>query len=264
MIGRPSSSTGDDTPLTSVELRSVPLALAARSRQHQETLIRELALVAAANDPSTAHGKLLALAAEVGAKYGRLGAAQREHAEAVFAAGGRTADLRYEVPVEFADDANRLLSLLEEVDRLCVAGELVSVVTPPDVAAYRRWLLGQFVTQINGSGPPVPFVAPEEVDTVTEVPARRAVTIAVEDDLDLEGAARARQAIADQLELGATEFVIDLAGCEFIDSTGVSLLLTTLIRLRRDGGSLVIVNPSASVSRALGHSGVLDMLAGRA
>jgi anti-anti-sigma factor len=85
-------------------------------------------------------------------------------------------------------------------------------------------------------------------------------TIAIDDDLDLEGAAFVRDEIAASLESGATDVTVDLAGCGFVDSVGISLLLTTLARLRDRGGSLVLVNVHDPVRRTLHHAGIAELL----
>jgi len=68
-----------------------------------------------------------------------------------------------------------------------------------------------------------------------------------------------RNAVARQLELGVTDLDVDLQHCEFIDSTGISMLLTTLARLRETGGSLALVNVAGPIKRTLEYGGVGDM-----
>lgn len=57
---------------------------------------------------------------------------------------------------------------------------------------------------------------------------------------------------------GAT---IDLERCEFIDSAGLSVLLSLRGRVVRDGGELTIVNPSRAVRRLFEVSGLDDVFA---
>ena len=250
-----------EAELHQVELRSIPLGLATRSAEHHATLMRELALVDAADDASTAHGRLLALASELRTKYARLGEAQRARAEAAVAAGEASLDLRYEVPVDLADDVEVVRDLLAEVDAYCRGGELVSLVTPDDIDAYRRWVFDEFVGQLRADAVPQPWHAetvPEQRD-ITDSAARLG-RIVVDDDLDLEGSARIRDEIARQVEQGVTDLHFDLSRCGFIDSVGISLLLTTLARLRDTGGSLVVVNPGDAVRRTLRHAGILELL----
>jgi anti-anti-sigma factor len=257
--GRAEDSPGAD--LSSVHLLGVPLRLAARSTEHHATLMRELALIDAADEGDTAHARLLALAAELRSKYAPLGEAQRARAEQAAAAGARTIDLQYTVPPDLADDIEHLASLLDEVDAFCRGGELVTLVTPADLNAYRQWVFDEFRAQLRENAPPRPWPGAPQVrdEPVADAPTRSRLVV-IEEDLDLEGAARVREGIAYELEHGATDLTLDLARCEFVDSVGISLLLTTLARVPDTGGSLVLVNVSDPIRRTLLHAGILDLL----
>ncbi len=74
--------------------------------------------------------------------------------------------------------------------------------------------------------------------------------LVVTGEIDASNAALVAQAI-DGLEADRR---IDLQGCSFLDSTGLSVL----IRARQADGGLVLVAPSAAVSRLLEISGVGD------
>jgi anti-anti-sigma factor len=250
-------------PLVKVELLGLPLVVAHRSNEHHATLIRELAFVDAAADPSTTPAKLLTLAKRLGHKYARVSEAQHAIAGAVAASGGTTVDLTYEVTAEIADDAEALFRLYEEVDEFCRTGELVTLVMPPDVAAFRRWVRDEFCAQIRSGAKPTAWEPPAAVAVDPTPPAPgRPGRIVVREDLDLGGAARLRNAVGEQLELGVNTLEVDLSGCEFVDSTGISMLITTLARLRESGGLLVLVNVADSVRRTLEYGGVYDTLIG--
>jgi anti-sigma B factor antagonist len=53
--------------------------------------------------------------------------------------------------------------------------------------------------------------------------------------------------------------VLDMAGVEFIDESGLALLVAALKRLRQQGGSLVLRNPSDPLSRALDVTGIVKL-----
>jgi anti-anti-sigma factor len=79
--------------------------------------------------------------------------------------------------------------------------------------------------------------------------------IQVEGELDL--------AVAEQLEealvrVGAEcrEVLIDLARCEFIDSTGIAAIVSAHKRLVEQGGRVVAYAPSAQVLRVLSVTGL--------
>jgi hypothetical protein len=45
-------------------------------------------------------------------------------------------------------------AILDEVDELCRQGQyLLTLATPPDLVAYRHWLLEEFTRQIAGQEP---------------------------------------------------------------------------------------------------------------
>ena len=118
----------------------------------------------------------------------------------------------------------------------------MTLVTPPDIAAYRRWVFDQFCSQLRDGTEPVAWSGRvADVPEVRQDIVTSGGTITVDEDLDLEGSARVRDAIAQRLEEGVTDLRVDLARCEFVDSVGISLMLTTLARLRDSGGSLVLV-----------------------
>jgi anti-anti-sigma factor len=261
-----STPAGGDQ-LRTVQLRGVPVALSHRARERHLTLTRELALVDAADQPDHVARRLLQLSGELNDRYDRFAAAPRALVEDARRRDVSTVDLTYDVPAEVADAAERLDALLDEVDRYCASGELVTMATPPDELAYRRWALQQFVAQIREGAAPTPWrgdgasTSGHSVGATPRPPATGTV-VRVDDDLDLEGAAVLRTSIAEHLERGTTELTVDLAGCEFVDSVGISLLLTTWERLRDLGGTLRVVNLRPTVERTFHHGGVLDLLVG--
>ena len=70
-------------------------------------------------------------------------------------------------------------------------------------------------------------------------------------ELDVATAPALRQALNDLIDHGNCTVRLDLARMTFIDSTGLSVLLGGLRRLREAGGELVLVNPSRSSFRVL-------------
>jgi anti-sigma B factor antagonist len=92
--------------------------------------------------------------------------------------------------------------------------------------------------------------SPPEIEIETRVVGGRTV-LAVSGELDLESAAGLRSAVTAALDAGARELWIDLAGTEFMDSTGVHLLLDTQQRMRALGRRLAIICPHGPVRRVL-------------
>jgi anti-sigma B factor antagonist len=82
-----------------------------------------------------------------------------------------------------------------------------------------------------------------------------AMIVMAEGEIDLETSPELARALQDVLETPARVVVADLQAVSFMDSTGVSLLLTTAEQARRAGIELRI-EPSAVVMRVLRLTGV--------
>jgi anti-sigma B factor antagonist len=80
-----------------------------------------------------------------------------------------------------------------------------------------------------------------------------------EGDLDLASAGLLREEIVVRRSSGATSLVIDLTRVEFIDSVGLSLLVTAFNRAREDGAELSLVLPS-HLRRVFEISGLVELL----
>ena len=254
-----------------VELRKLPLAVLARAQAHTQTLMRELALVHTADEQGVAPARLLWLSHHLSRRFAAFNAEQRETVRKGIERGEPHLDVRYEMPEDAAEAAAELGSALDDVDDYCRQGDLLTLVTPPDALAFRRWFLAEFVSQIRDHSEPTPWsdtAIPRERpdDSQGAAPDRQEAesaptgTIAVHDELDLEGAARVRGELTNLLENGVVHLTVDLACCTFIDSVGISLLLTTRERLQDSGGSLVVTNASEATERALRTTGVYDVL----
>ena len=76
-------------------------------------------------------------------------------------------------------------------------------------------------------------------------------TVALRGELDLSGVDRARQAI-EQAEAGQEPLlVLDLSELDFIDSTGLEVLLRAARRAHENGRRLIVARPSRYVRRLL-------------
>ena len=100
---------------------------------------------------------------------------------------------------------------------------------------------------------PVPF------DVSSESRSDGVHVVKVKGELDLNTAAQLESEL--ERTLGkAGSVVVNLSGCEFIDSTGVALLVNAWQQLDRNGGSgngrLVLCSPNPQVRRLLDVTGV--------
>ena len=83
-----------------------------------------------------------------------------------------------------------------------------------------------------------------------------ATVLTVTGEVDLRTAPELRTLIDRVLDEGASRLVVDLAGVDFLDSTGLSVLVGAHKRLARTGGRLVVANPPEIVSRVLSITGL--------
>lgn len=84
--------------------------------------------------------------------------------------------------------------------------------------------------------------------------------ITLRGELDLSNAPIAETALRDALSATETQVVVDMGDLEFIDSTGIALLVSTLGR-NGDGARLRFVpSRSAAVTRVLELTGVAERL----
>lgn len=90
---------------------------------------------------------------ELRGKYAGLTAPGTEELEAAHRRGEASADVTYALPAEAAADIRHYAELLDEVDAYCRRGELLILAAPPEVAAFRRWILGEFARQLEGAEP---------------------------------------------------------------------------------------------------------------
>ncbi len=65
--------------------------------------------------------------------------------------------------------------------------------------------------------------------------------ITVGGEIDVYTAPKLRESIADLVAGGQVDLVVDLAGVDFLDSTGLGVLVGGLKRVREQGGSLKLV-----------------------
>lgn len=248
--------------LVVVELLRLPLAALKVARDHNLTLQRELALVHAADESGVAPARLLWLSQHLAERYAAFNTAPHQTLQKAIAGDETHVDVRYEVPAHAAAAAAELDAALDEVDDYCRNGDLLTLVTPAEALSFRRWFIGEFIAQIQHGARPTPWadqpVATE--DAVRAGVAPNAGTVTIVDELDLEGAARVRGDFARLLDGGVSHLTVDLASCTFIDSVGISLLLTTRERLAQSGGTIVVTNATGPTRRTLETTGVYDIL----
>ncbi len=79
--------------------------------------------------------------------------------------------------------------------------------------------------------------------------------------LDLATAPTVRAALSDATEKGSRHLLVDLSQLEFLDSTGLGVLIGAHRRAAERGGSLRLVVQDGSISRLLNITGLIAVFA---
>jgi anti-sigma B factor antagonist len=128
-------------------------------------------------------------------------------------------------------------------------------------AATARQL--RFEAKDEGGTRPVEVImnAPFKVGTETVDGIR---VFAVYGELDLENSPQLRHSLQSAIEDGANGVLVDLTDCEFIDSTGLAVLVAAWRALEEGNGahqSLVLCCPDEQVERLLKLTGLDETIA---
>lgn len=267
--------------MSTVRLVRLPVQVHVAAAAHQEALQREfeLMLLNGSNGPDDGDGiplpvKLTELVAELEEEYGGLSDQPAAALAEAIERGDEAADLEYRVPPGTDVACARLAEALDEIDAYCRQGEhLLTLATPPDLVAYRRWFLGEFVAQMRGDAPtPWPEFAaagtagaaleasePPSPEPVEEPPApepdhrapkgwsveesREEVVVRPRGELDLQSAPQLRDLIQVVRREHTARVVLDLSEVSFVDSVGLSVVVSAHQRLTDDGVEFAVVIP---------------------
>jgi anti-anti-sigma factor len=86
------------------------------------------------------------------------------------------------------------------------------------------------------------------------------IGIAVRGEIDLDSAPKLADAIGELIQRGYQRVALDLGAVEFMDSTGIRVLVDMHGRLRDADGELVLQAASAPVRRVLALTGIDRLL----
>jgi anti-anti-sigma factor len=97
--------------------------------------------------------------------------------------------------------------------------------------------------------------------TFAETESDGIARLALSGDLDMSATFRLEPALDRLLSSGRVgQVVLDLGGVDFVDSSGLGLLLTAYERSREAGTAMAIVGPSPEVERVFRLAGVDGVL----
>jgi anti-sigma B factor antagonist len=85
-------------------------------------------------------------------------------------------------------------------------------------------------------------------------------TISVAGELDLSTAADVEEELVAVERTGVATILLDLSGLQFMDTSGIRLLLTADARARANGNRLTLRRPPGNVMRVLTIAGIADRL----
>lgn len=149
------------SPSVEIHILELPVPLAARAQQHVDELMREFALIQsgtpepADSDHPAVPARLLELVDTLTTRFAGVNDDARDRLEAAIDRGDEViADHVLLLPPEAAPASEALGAMLDECDAYCAGGkDLLTLATPPDLLAYRRWYLSEVVAQLGGASP---------------------------------------------------------------------------------------------------------------
>lgn len=138
---------------------STELLLAAKS--HVDNLVREFALVASgatSGESSAVPPQLAELIGQVTTRFAEARRMIRQQAIEAAAAGQRSTRLELLLPASAADAGEEYLAALDQADEYARAARLLTLESPPQHWAFRRWYVSSLVDQLRAAagGQPIP------------------------------------------------------------------------------------------------------------
>jgi anti-anti-sigma factor len=240
--------------LIEVRLLGLPIDLWNRANAHQEALQREFEIIRTTGAAESVPHRLLELSDSFRTQFGDTNDATWDQLRMAADAGETAKDLNFRVPRAAARAAREFGLMMAEVDAYCQSGShLLTLATPSDQVAFRDWILGELINQIDGQAP----VSWDEF--MLERRREEADRIVFDGALDLASAGGLRDEIQERRSRGIRRLVVDLSRVGFVDSIGISLLVTTHNRLMEEGGTMRLIAPRR-VQELLRLTGLTEVL----
>lgn len=143
----------DSDEMVTVRILRLPLDIYQASEEHNDALMREFALIS--RDPAAAsvRSQLVELVAEIEGFFGPQVSASRAQISAAAERGDAHTDLHLRMHPSNRHYVERIVELLNEADRFCREGDLLTLAAPPDILRFRAWYMGQVIGQLDGAEP---------------------------------------------------------------------------------------------------------------
>jgi hypothetical protein len=144
--------------LRQVRLLNLPVQLWVHAKQHNDELLREFTLIATAEEGlAEVHAvpeRLITVITTLRQQYGQGSSERDARIFAAHEAGTRHLDMVVELPATAVPALRNLAELLDDADEFCRSGQhLLTLATPPELVAYRRWYLRELALQLEGAVP---------------------------------------------------------------------------------------------------------------
>jgi hypothetical protein len=139
-----------------VRLDGVPVELFLESQNHQQDLIRELALIDIGDrfhsGDTPMPVQVSRLISEIFDQYGDVRSVTRQQALQALSAGDETVTLVVPIRPGMIEALQRWLEVVEEADRLCAEGVLLTLSAKPEVRELRRWYVEAITDVVDSAG----------------------------------------------------------------------------------------------------------------
>jgi anti-anti-sigma factor len=268
-------------PGRSIRLLGFPVHLYARAAEHHAALQRELDVVRMSErGDDTVPPPAADLLEEFDTRF-RGYTATMAVISGLVVEGAEDAEVVIPIvsdPAQITPEIRHLAELLDAADEYCRTAALLTLATPPELVALRRWVFGEVIGQLEGAEP-TPWQAPGTRAEPTAAPAPTAgarlpdgapdgwsmgaagdsTVLVATGALDLETAGALRGTLQSLRGAAARRVVVDLGRIGFIDSVGLSVLIAAHLRFQQDGRELRLRIPQR-LHRLFEISGLLGML----
>ena len=166
----------DDEPQFTVRVGDVPTDLLLAAKSHIDNLVREFTLMAsgaASGHARTPPPHLDQLIDIIVNRFGPARQAMKAQAVAAARRGDARTVLTLTLPASAADAGAQYLDALDEADSYARASRLLTLETPPQHRAFRRWYVESLITQLRraAAGHPPPPLRSLEQHLLEEIEA---------------------------------------------------------------------------------------------
>ncbi|MHB8328778.1 MAG: hypothetical protein ACYDD6_03995, partial [Acidimicrobiales bacterium] len=136
-----------------MSLLGMPVPELVRASAAHDELFREFRLLVErhpARSSPAVPGRLLDLVDELGTRFPGFTTGADAQWRAAVRRGDARVDLHYRLPRDVGPACEAYDLLLDEADEFCRSADLLTLATPPEVVALRKWALWEFVRQAAG------------------------------------------------------------------------------------------------------------------